>query len=113
MMPFKIVRPASVLAAALTLAALGAAVQAGTINSNLQIEPGRTFELGGGQEGGFTVTGQSRQAQHLLLWFDVQPDTGQVFALHAGQHGNADQQWLRTATLVQYFTAGRHHAQAT
>ena len=57
MMPFKIVRPASVLAAALTLAALGAAVQAGTINSNLQIDPGQTFELGGGQEGDFVVTG--------------------------------------------------------
>jgi hypothetical protein len=56
-MPFKIVRPASVLTAALTLAALGAAVQAGTINSNLQIDPGQTFELGGGQEGGFVVTG--------------------------------------------------------
>ena len=56
-MPFKIVRPASFLAAALTLAALGAAVQAGTINSNLQIDPGQTFELGGGQEGGFVVTG--------------------------------------------------------
>ena len=56
-MPFKIVRPASVLAAALTLTALGAAVQAGTINSNLQIDPGQTFELGGGQEGGFVVTG--------------------------------------------------------
>jgi len=31
---------------------------AGTINSNLQIDPGKTFELGGGQEGGFTVTGR-------------------------------------------------------
>ena len=57
MMRFKIVRPASVMAAALTLAVLGAAVKAGTINSNLQIEPGQTFELGGGQEGGFVVTG--------------------------------------------------------
>jgi len=56
-MRFKIVRPASVMAAALTLAVLGAAVKAGTINSNLQIEPGQTFELGGGQEGGFVVTG--------------------------------------------------------
>lgn len=56
-MPFKKVRPASVMATALALAALGAAVQAGTINSNLQIEPGQTFELGGGQEGGFVVTG--------------------------------------------------------
>ena len=45
------------MAAALSLTALGAAVQAGTINSNLQIEPGQTFELGGGQEGGFAVTG--------------------------------------------------------
>ena len=57
MMPFKIFRPTSVLATALALTALGAAVQAGTINSNLQIEPGQTFELGGGQEGGFVVTG--------------------------------------------------------
>lgn len=57
MMRFKIVRPASVMAAALTLAVVGAAVKAGTINSNLQIEPGQTFELGGGQEGGFVVTG--------------------------------------------------------
>lgn len=35
------------------------AVQAGEINSNLQIEAGETFELGGGQEGGFTVTGRN------------------------------------------------------
>lgn len=32
---------------------------AGTINSNLLIEAGKTFELGGGQEGGFTVTGRN------------------------------------------------------
>ena len=57
MMLFKIVRSAPLMAAALSLTALGAAVQAGTINSNLQIEPGQTFELGGGQEGGFVVTG--------------------------------------------------------
>jgi hypothetical protein len=31
----------------------------GTINSNLQIEPAKTFELGGGQDGGFTVTGRN------------------------------------------------------
>jgi hypothetical protein len=31
----------------------------GTINSNLQIEAGETFELGGGQKGGFTVTGRN------------------------------------------------------
>jgi hypothetical protein len=29
------------------------------INSNLQIEGGQTFELGGGQRGGFTVTGRN------------------------------------------------------
>jgi hypothetical protein len=57
MMLFKIIRSAPLMAAALSLTALGAAVQAGTINSNLQIEPGQTFELGGGQEGGFAVTG--------------------------------------------------------
>ena len=57
MMLFKIIRSAPLMAAALSLTALGAAVQAGTINSNLQIDPGQTFELGGGQEGGFVVTG--------------------------------------------------------
>ena len=31
----------------------------GTINSNLQIEAGETFELGGGQKGGFNVTGRN------------------------------------------------------
>jgi hypothetical protein len=38
-------------------AGLAGVAQAGTINSGLQIEPGQTFELGGGQEGGFVVTG--------------------------------------------------------
>jgi hypothetical protein len=33
--------------------------QGGTINSSLQIEAGQTFELGGGQKGGFTVTGRN------------------------------------------------------
>lgn len=31
----------------------------GTINSNLQIEAGETFLLGGGQQGGFSVTGRN------------------------------------------------------
>ena len=56
-MPIKILRSVPVMAAVLSLAVLGAAVQAGSIKSNLQIEPGQTFELGGGQEGGFAVTG--------------------------------------------------------
>jgi hypothetical protein len=48
-------------ALAMGLAMLGGwgAVQAGEINSNLQIEAGETFELGGGQKGGFTVTGRN------------------------------------------------------
>ena len=45
------------IAAALAVAALAVGSRAGTINSNLMIEPGKTFELGGGQEGGFVVTG--------------------------------------------------------
>lgn len=57
MKPIKTLRFAPALAAALSLGALGAAVQAGTTSSNLQIEPGQTFELGGGQEGGFAVRG--------------------------------------------------------
>lgn len=35
------------------------ALAAGEITSNLQIEAGQTFELGGGQVGGFTVTGRN------------------------------------------------------
>jgi hypothetical protein len=50
-------RSALVMGAAL-LCSWGA-VQAGEINSNLQIEAGETFELGGGQQGGFTVTGRN------------------------------------------------------
>ncbi|MFM7403054.1 MAG: hypothetical protein ACKO1N_02935 [Erythrobacter sp.] len=45
---------ALILAAALSLTAVA---EAGTLNSNLQIEAGHTFELGGGQPAGFTVTG--------------------------------------------------------
>lgn len=42
------------------LAAGGLAVAASAaINSNLRIEPGQTFELGGGQGGSFTVTGRN------------------------------------------------------
>lgn len=50
-------RPAAILVAAALMAAT--AVQAGQIKSNLQIEAGQTFELGGGQEGGFVVTGKN------------------------------------------------------
>lgn len=41
------------------VAAAAAPVVAGTIKSNLQIEAGKTFELGGGQEGAFIVTGRN------------------------------------------------------
>lgn len=50
-------RLAVILALAMALPASGAA--AGEINSQLQIEAGQTFELGGGQEGGFLVTGRN------------------------------------------------------
>jgi len=43
----------------LALAALAVSAEAGTITSGLQIEAGQTFELGGGQKGGFTVTGRN------------------------------------------------------
>ncbi|WP_143738196.1 hypothetical protein [Erythrobacter donghaensis] len=46
----------TLLAAAALLASVPG-LQAGSIKSGLQIEPGQTFELGGGQRGGFTVTG--------------------------------------------------------
>lgn len=49
-----------VTAGLLAFAIAGAVpVAAGTINSNLQIEEGKTFQLGGGQEGAFIVTGRN------------------------------------------------------
>ncbi len=59
------------------------------------------------------LLGQGRQAQYLHLWLDIQADTRQVFTLHAGQHGHADQQRFRAAELVEHITTGGHHAQAT
>lgn len=50
---------ARALAAGLSLAVLATAAQSGEITSGLQIEAGQTFELGGGQEGGFSVTGRN------------------------------------------------------
>jgi hypothetical protein len=47
------------LAVAAALALAGTAVSAGEFTSGLQIEAGQTFELGGGQAGGFTVTGRN------------------------------------------------------
>ncbi|WP_324076013.1 MAG: hypothetical protein RSE14_04330 [Erythrobacter sp.] len=49
------------LLAGLGALALGfaAPVMGGTINSDLQIGAGKTFELGGGQEGAFAVTGRN------------------------------------------------------
>jgi len=54
---------------------------------------------------------QGCQAQHLLLRLDIQANGGKVFALHAGQHSDANQQRLRATTLVEHFAAGSHHAQ--
>jgi hypothetical protein len=47
------------LAAVLAVAVLAFPAAAGVINSSLQIDPGQTFELGGGQKGGFVVTGRN------------------------------------------------------
>lgn len=58
-MPFMTITPVRMLGLGMAVAVLAAPVMAGSINSNLQIEPGQTFELGGGQEGGFTVTGRN------------------------------------------------------
>lgn len=59
-MLFRTIRSAPIIAAA-ALLLVGAVppAQAGTITSGLRIEPGQTFELGGGQEGGFTVKGKN------------------------------------------------------
>lgn len=51
-------RAALGLGAVAAILAVAASADA-AINSNLQIEGGQTFELGGGQRGGFTVTGRN------------------------------------------------------
>jgi hypothetical protein len=56
--PGRIGLPLIAVFAGLALVGASPAV-GGTINSNLAIEAGQTFELGGGQEGGFTVTGRN------------------------------------------------------
>lgn len=58
-MVFETGAPARLLGFGLSLALLAAPAQAGQIHSNLQIEPARTFESGGGQEGSFVVTGRN------------------------------------------------------
>lgn len=58
MSPFGLRRISAGFAAIAATALLAVSAHA-TINSNLQIEAGQTFELGGGQEGGFTVTGRN------------------------------------------------------
>ncbi len=58
-MVFRTVTSARLLGFGLSLALLAVPALAGQINSNLQIEPAQTFELGGGQEGSFVVTGRN------------------------------------------------------
>ena len=56
---------------------LAGATQAGTLTSGLQIEPGQTFELGGGQEGGFAVTGTNSGSVAVVVLGKL-PDTAPV-----------------------------------
>jgi hypothetical protein len=59
MMPMNPIRAPRLLAVTVALAFAGTAVSAGQLNSDLRIEAGKTFELGGGQPEGFTVTGRN------------------------------------------------------
>ena len=55
--------PAAIATATLgVVAALTATAAAAAINSNLYIEPAKTFVLGGGQPGAFTVSGENKGA---------------------------------------------------
>ena len=60
-------RFARVIALAMSLAA-AAGTEAGEIDSNLLIEAGQTFELGGGQPGGFTVTGRNTGSVAVVVY---------------------------------------------
>ncbi|MCX9146826.1 hypothetical protein [Erythrobacter sp. WG] len=56
------------LAAPLALALLAAPAGADVLNSGLEIEPGQFFELGGGQKGGFTVTGRNTGPSAVVVY---------------------------------------------
>lgn len=69
------------LAAAAAVLMLAAALLAGpsafaAINSNLTIDPGKTFVLGGGQSGAFTVSGENTgNVAVIVLARDDEGDT--------------------------------------
>lgn len=58
-MLFRTITPTRLIGLGIAVAVIAVPVLAGTINSSLQIDPGQTFELGGGQDGGFVVTGRN------------------------------------------------------
>jgi len=58
-MPYHTLIAPRLLAVAAALAFAGSGVSAGEINSNLQIEAGQTFLLGGGQKGTLQVRGRN------------------------------------------------------
>lgn len=66
-MRLQIHRWVSAMAAAVLLVEAGAAVRAGSLSSDLQIEAGQTFELGGSQDGGFAVTGRNTGSVAVLV----------------------------------------------
>ncbi len=77
------------LAASLSLAVLAIPAQAGVINSGLQIDPGQTFELGGGQEGSFTVTGRNTGPVAVVVLAQA-PGAQPVARGTVGPGGNVD-----------------------
>jgi len=58
------------------------------------------------------VRRQSCQTQHLLLWFQIEADIGQVRLLHAGQYRDADKQRAGPVYLVQGIATRGHHPPA-
>jgi hypothetical protein len=70
-------------------AGLAGVAQAETINSGLQIEPGQTFELGGGQEGGFTVKG-SNSGPVAVVVLGKLPDAAPVLRATVAPGGAVD-----------------------
>jgi hypothetical protein len=77
-MLFTNINTARLFATSLSLAALAIPAQAGTINSDLQIEPGQTFELGGGQKGSFAVTGRNTGPVAVVVYSYKDGDPSQV-----------------------------------
>ncbi|PJJ59665.1 hypothetical protein [Hymenobacter chitinivorans] len=95
---YSILRPVSALALLLTLSGTFTLCQA-SLNSDLFIEPGKQFALGGGQPGAFKVT--ARNVGNVAVEFKERPRNGGIFGRTTLQPGQtATLRYLAGSTAV-------------